>query len=232
MLNETTLRAAVALALALCSVTGCNAVLGIEEARLAEVDQSLVCALPEQRPVDRCETTNDCEGCLVASCGDDEIKGCVDDTGCRKALFNHRVCLRDDCEDDTGACAECLGQTPGAECLADCGEQCSGGEMVPLCDLFCACMETKCGGDASSCLEDCRTQDTPDWELECVISHCELADFGADHCLHATHELRRCPTSKPAVIAGCPAHQGLVGYGCKSNLDCCSGLCGADHSCQ
>ena len=219
------------LGLLLWSAAGCTAVLGLEEAELDDTDQALVCALPDQHPAERCETTSDCEGCLVASCKGDEIQACVVDEACRKALFNHRVCVRDDCEDETGDCSECLGQASGAECLAACGKQCHGGEIVPLCDLFCACMDAKCPGQMAACLDDCRAGPTPDWELQCVISHCELADFDADHCLHATHAIRRCPTSKPATVSGCKASQGLVGYGCQQNGDCCSGLC-SDHSCR
>jgi hypothetical protein len=218
-------RWALPLAFALSAASGCTAVLGLEEAKLDETDQALVCALPDQRPVERCATTDDCERCLRDECGGSEqIQSCEEDSACRSALVNHRICVRDGCEDETGSCGECLGQTPGAECLAACADSCKGSELVPLCDLFCACMDAKCPGKQSDCLESCR--ETPDFKLECLISHCELAnDPDSLHCLHATQEVPACRDQAPEPMAACPASQHLKGYGCKKNGDCCSGLC-------
>jgi hypothetical protein len=227
------LAAILALGVAAAAAASCNAVLGIEEARLDQTSEAATCALPRARPVDRCEFTTNCDRCVNERCEEGEVQACVEDPACRKALTNHRICIQDDCRDEDGTCGECLGEVPKASCLADCAQACTGGELVSLCELFCACMAANCPNHhASDCLETCRN--TPDWELECVLTHCERAeDPGADHCLHATHELRQCPETPPdpEAMASCEAPLGLIGYGCGQHGDCCSGFC-RDGSCQ
>jgi hypothetical protein len=205
-------------------------VLGIEAAQLDETfdtQQGLSCEeLPDEHPVESCGTNNNCDFCL-GQCPRNAIPSCVEDPDCRKALFRHRICVRDGCVDEDGHCGRCLEQAPGAECLAGCADECRGSELVSLCELFCTCMAANCPGSLPNCIADCQAGPTPDFELECVLSHCELADRATtkNHCLHATHEQRQCPEQAPEPVPGCPATQKLNGYACRDNDECCNGLC-------
>jgi hypothetical protein len=211
---------------------GCNAVLGIEEAQVDNTVGALSCQLPDERPIDRCESTLECETCL-RSCRAGEIRECIDAEDCRKGLVDHRVCVRDDCQDEDGRCTTCLAAKTGPGCLADCAPECAGGEIVSLVELFCTCMDTKCAGTLGGPVGECRTlhADTPDWELECLISHCELADTGAIHCQHSGEGAGRQCRTMVQVPDDCDASKGLEGYGCERNTDCCSTFCD-DHVCR
>jgi hypothetical protein len=205
---------------AFVSAAACNAVLGIEQAELDIVS----CEAGQGYTLGTCQTSQSCESCLTRACSPQERSGCLADSSCRMALADYRRCGSDDCRDPSGNCRDCLLGGVGAECFADCTEECQRSELMDLCELLCSCMEDMCPGNASACRNDCAAANAP-WRASCLLTHCELAaNADSVHCLHASDGVEACPRMPPTIDPNC-MDRGQVGYGCTDRGDCCTDFC-------
>lgn len=223
-------------------VLGCNAVLGIEEAELDQVEATLVCERPLSEPSKECVAPDRdaCETCMAGSCDPDLASACLADGNCRGDLLDHRVCLQNDndCIDEGGACTSCM-TAPGdpfemVKCSRDCGQTCAGAELPSICEIYCACMTERCpaepfvlapAGEVTDCLTYCAT--IPSHTTTCRISHCTLAKMPdiPGHCGHSVGRDQACEDVQPPELSCTSPDQGKLGYGCDVPDDCCSGQC-------
>ena len=226
---------------------GCNAVLGIDEARPREGGGPATGRLAV--PVKSCNAPLPACGTCATSgdqCGP-VVAACLDLQECREAVNQYRACLGSKCSDDAeGTCfAELEAGVAGdvAQCIAgECGSCVGKSPLVDMCDLYCACMEQECEtvlqsegkltwqpGNPASCRQICLTlNDLP--STHCRWTHCEIKKLTGSprHCGHAVSE-QNCPTAI-SVAAQC-TDRSLTGWACGGNQDCCSNNCGDDHIC-
>lgn len=208
---------------ALYVASGCNSVLGIEQ---AELEADATCESGQGLTLLQCTTSTACEECVGNACTQRQMSDCLADSECRKALANYRRCQRDDCTEPAGGCGGCLKGGVGAECFAECADACLGSEIFSLCEIYCSCMDRTCSGrvDPGECRTQCSMSGQP-WRMNCLLTHCELAlDADSEHCLHASDQLRACPDTPPAPDPTCTTKR-QVGYACDDHGDCCSNSC-------
>jgi hypothetical protein len=230
-----------ALASTLYALGACNAVLGMEEAELDEQTAALTCERVSRDPTVDC-AKGSCEDCL-STCQDvgASLEECLEKPSCRKALMNYRTCAGDMCAPKTECegCIEATGE-PTAIRLGNCYEQCGGScgpaDIASMCDLYCACMRTRCPANAGNCLADCAARHqrggVEDWRTYCWWSHCEAAATPNDgfHCEHAI-DLVLCGTAPTANSQDVPCEfpKSFKNGACNENADCCSGQCQRDN---
>lgn len=236
MARPNELRAGCALAIALG--IGCNGILGIEEAELAQQGQTPATGYVEtperptlRNPADQaCAADAACRRCVDACTGNsDSVGKCLEDHDCRYALDGHRSCIRaNGCSGD-GDCAEELAEGSklvssvriGA-CLVECAEACEGRSVVGMCELYCACMSTQCpesGISAASCVKECEALDSS--MVWCRWLHCEFRTPATpQHCQHAVG-VGACDGN---LGASCPGKT-RDGLPCNLASECCGGVC-------
>jgi hypothetical protein len=189
---------------------GCNAVLGIDPAKLnpeagtgGAAGASGACAQLGK---------TDCGTCIAAQCCE-EFKSCFDDPDCRKAVEVYDGCIFRPPSDAGGAtCSEDLGTrlNPRARDLANCMfVDLSGGPPKPgkcadvcegaaigddPCANYCGCMADFCPAKIpESCHMACEKL-SPE-QQQCRTYHCFLGSRVTPeiHCRHAVGELGVCP---------------------------------------
>jgi hypothetical protein len=181
-----------------------------------------------------CTTDSDqCEACLETGC---DTSKCMADTQCRAALLNYTRCLDSSLCGDT-SCSERLTNVLENSALLphSCIEACpactrSRG-VLPICKLYCSCMQAACGdqfksalgGSPDACLAQCEASGDAPSIMLCKETHCEAAaqwDPGM-HCQHAIGMLGQCTTEAKVCTVGLS-----TGFaGCQTGGDCCSGTC-------
>jgi hypothetical protein len=241
--------------LALCA---CNAVLGMERARLDDGDAGVVGAGgappgaggatvitprgtgggPAQVSQNYTDCTSDsaeCASCITTNPGCDTSK-CMADKQCRVALLNYTRCLDSSlCGDKS--CSEkltnVLENNPllPHSCIEACPACTPSRGVLPICKLYCSCMQVACadqlqsalGGSLDACVAQCEMSgDAPSITL-CKETHCEAAaQYDPDvHCQHAIGKLGQCMTEIKVCTVGLS-----TGFaGCQTGSDCCSGIC-------
>ncbi len=237
------------------SLVGCNAALGIDEARLR--DDGSVQSTSTVIPVAGCDSPH--TGCGTCVASSNAYVTCLADHTCRKALDAYRECLGSKC--DSATCFEGLAAGAGQKLASVVHTECPMCEgtspLASMCDLFCACMqqplppptvgsvadgktcETYDGtalpwtaGSLVECKTACETLAKTDLaSVNCRWGHCELPFDGESrgHCQHAIDE-SICPLS--AVANPDCKDKRLVGWACPNGKqDCCSGHCSPDRIC-
>jgi hypothetical protein len=226
------------------AVAACNAVLGIEEAELAETKtEALGCEWPGTDPGVSCQT---CDDGTRASC---EVDKCLSDQSCRLALRTYNKCAGDDCFADSAECDGCLASNAQAAGVRTCleGRNCRMSEAASLCESYCACMAERCvsnldvltDSDRPRCLEICtagranatgqialwKTPPRPEL-VYCWWGHCELAPATGDifHCGHALGNTD-CPDRTVTSSVICRPPKSQANGPCDGPEDCCSGFC-------
>ena len=236
-------RIAVLGACAAVVLSACNAILGMEHARLDEGVSSgtggtpgaqfvpprgsALLAAAQKRACSQGANAA-CVDCLQNCTGYDE---CLSNGDCRGSIDGYAYCLGKTCSVDAEECLFGL-DSPIKTCLNSCKKDCVKSTVASPCELYCGCMDEFCvtylkGG---SCVEECES-----WPLEvqlCRRGHCEYASDGigadgVDHCLHANGDRDVCngvaPVQEPRDAA-CLGLQ-LSGWACKSQNECCSKTC-------
>jgi hypothetical protein len=226
---------------------GCNAVLGIDEARPREDGSSQSGRLAV--PVKSCNAPRpSCATCATAGdqCGP-VLATCLDVRVCREALNQYRGCLGGKCSDDAdGTCfaeLEASAASDVAQCIkTECATCVGVSPLIDMCDLYCGCMQQECdtvlqsqgnldwvAGDAASCREACLLMDDLP-STHCRWTHCEIKNLttSPQHCTHAVSDAN-CP--RAVVVAAQCTDRSLTGWACAADGDCCSKNCGDDHIC-
>jgi hypothetical protein len=221
------------------ALTACNSILGIEEAALdpGQETSALTCAYPIDDPTALCQlpASDPCEECVereapgvTSNCITAPTAGQT--KSCRAALVEYRLCIGDDCRDENGNCATCLGGTPVADELGRAVQNCSAcrqSRISSLCESYCACMSEKCGTTSTGtmgCLTDC--ENLSEYKRYCRWQHCERAtDPSSPHCGHAIGGQGACNDDAADPAGLC---EGIWnGLGCDESQPekCCSGIC-------
>jgi len=239
----------------------CNAVLGMERARLDDADAGLdgaggkpagaggatvktpkgiagSAAQVNQNYTDCTTDSDQCEACLETGC---DISKCMADSQCRLALLNYTRCLDGSLCEDT-SCSERLANVLENNpllphpCIDACPACTRSRGVLPICKLYCSCMQAACtdqlnsvlGGSIDACVAQCEASgDAPSITL-CKETHCEVAaKYDPDmHCQHAIGKLGQCVTEAKLCTVGLS-----TGFaGCQTGSDCCSGIC-TSHVC-
>jgi hypothetical protein len=172
----------------LAALLGCNAILGIDEARLypdasaaAGGDGGEACSLTAPDP---------CNQCIAARCCD-KFEACNGDADCKAALAQYNVCVGIDFTNDAGGtcdetfasasatraslatCAFQNGSTSG--CAEACARKPIGGT---ICSDYCTCAAQACPDksfDGGDCLTICGA--FSESQLTCRPYHCGLANM-------------------------------------------------------
>jgi hypothetical protein len=216
-----------AFAVALGATVACNAVLGIEEAKLdpGEQTQALTCEYPQDDPNMECPIKGECESCLeseapgaTANCINAPAGGTP--KSCRAALVEYRLCLGDNCSDENGNCAGCLSGDDYANQLGAAVRACPACRTSPIatmCESYCACMREKCAAPAM-CEDTCGMLSP--YEQYCRWQHCErAADSASFHCGHAIGMGGFCTDTEGPVTRCEKVWDGL---GCDDPNECCN----------
>lgn len=224
---------------------GCNAVLGIDEARPREGGGQERGRLAV--PVKSCNAPrSDCGTCATAvadGCGT-LMTTCLDNHECREALNAYRACLSSKCSDEAdGSCfaeLEAGAASDIAQCIdIECPTCVGKSPLIDMCDLYCGCMQRECesGLGASlpwqpggaNCREACLLMDDLP-STHCRWTHCEIKQLtgSPQHCVHAVSEAN-CP--RAVTVAAQCTDRSLTGWGCVNDNDCCSKNCGDDNIC-
>jgi hypothetical protein len=259
-------RAAVLGGLAVFALSACNAILGMEHARLDEegvdagghdgsggrpssVQPSGTGAVVNTVYQTDCTADSQlCKKCVETKCGGpDEPERCLKDSSCRAVIQSHSLCLANrSCH--SSECSKILSDNleNGASaqfgsCVAQCEPDCDGKAIFPICELYCSCMMATCteqaaalGANLADCVEKCNTDRTIRDNASCRENHCEIAtsvtlsDERDRHCLHAIGMLGNCAGKIKICTTGFASGNGP----CKTDDDCCSKHCNADHICQ
>jgi hypothetical protein len=234
--------------LIMSSLSGCNGVLGIEEARPeATSATSAVSSLGYYTGGDSCRNDNtDCQKCVAANCSQYDPSVCLADAECRAQLDGYASCLGSNCTNDPATCFEPLigfTKAPILSCILDnCSAKCGAAPIYSACQLYCACMGADCAGkfaDTAGTTGDCMTQcnalESSSPELvNCRRSHCEIAKAyppPAPHCDHATGVTFCSAPSADTDRASQCRDLSLDTFACKADSDCCSGNCGPQMAC-
>jgi hypothetical protein len=236
---------AVALALSSFSLIGCNAVLGIDEAHLADSGTGggssiNLSSKVTTRPGKDCSAPSAaCASCIEASDCADAKAACLADAACRVALNAYRVCLGSQCSDAGGACLSTfstyeaqlhLALIPFSTCVQEqCRDQCKDMPLVPPCELYCGCMAPNCttelaarGTPLVDCQSACDAATVDD--LTCRWTHCEIAATHPNqgHCGHAIGEVF---CNAKTVVSSTCSDKSQSSYACDTGDDCCSSKC-------
>jgi hypothetical protein len=173
-----------------------------------------------------CEARSDaCTTCL-SGCRNNALGRCLESLECRLTLYDHRLCLDDQCANPS---SECIGRVFAdgiaaevGRCLSDtCLDQCEVASAVSICDLYCSCMDRNCPGRFSPCREKCEADLKPDLDMiYCRWKHCEAQPDGNHHCDHATG-ITNCRPISPNKCSD-RTHSG---FPCRVDRECCSGTC-------
>jgi hypothetical protein len=261
-------RAAVVLgAIAVLALSACNAILGMEHARLDEgvdsgapanhgsggkpavVQPSGTGAVVNTVEQADCTTESDtCQKCIEGHCGGaTQSEKCLKDPACRGVIQSHTLCLGNfSCR--SSECSAILtdnledgANAQFASCVNQCGLECDGKGLFPICELYCSCMMATCPDQASTlgasldeCVQKCNSDKAIHDNASCRENHCEIAKIALDqaerdrHCLHSLGQLGNCAGKIKICTSGFASGNGP----CKSGDDCCSKRCNADHICQ
>jgi len=102
---------------------------------------------------------------------------------------------------------------------------------MPICNLYCACMQDQCpdqfmsdlGGTPQNCIDTCNSTPSIHDNALCREDHCELVPkYGPDpHCFHAIGMQQAC--TGPILICLNKMNTGLGP--CTAPEDCCSSNC-------
>ena len=237
-----------ALAALFVMLPACNAILGMERAHLdlgeADAGTSMGAggkpvthtgtggsvASGEKQLPDCTQNSDECMRCLDEKCGMGTSTDCLADPDCRNAVESHTTCISNHlCSDMTCASSIDTNQSLG-NCYASCADKCTDRGLMPICNVYCACMQSECpdqfsrslGNAMQSCIDSCNTDSSIHDNALCREVHCELAHkFGADpHCSHAVG-LGQCTGPIPICLTGINTGLGP----CTVDPDCCSGKC-------
>jgi|GEM_PF-2959648 len=229
------------------ALTGCNAVLGIDEAHRAaestlkqfDADKNpATSAVPQF--AEKCEKpTDDCAECQAANdCADSSKMECLADSKCRFALDAYRTCLGNPCSDGNGECLTALAKLEGSSLAGlhyvgcvnrTCPEVCEGSPLISPCEEYCGCMVVNCtdevkafGTDFNECVTSCNA--VAPAAILCRWTHCEMAphQINAGHCRHALGD-GRC-AAQTATQPAC-TERSQNDFICEKSTDCCSNFC-------
>jgi hypothetical protein len=192
--------------------TACNAVLGIEPARL-DADAGAAGGGTGGGTGGACAAlgATACGTCIAAQCCE-EYQACVDDPGCRKAVEVYDGCIHRPPSDTSGStCSEDLGTrenkqaqdlagcmfvdlTAGAPRPGKCASQCNNAAIGDdPCANYCGCMADFC---PITIPDDCPTACAAlnVGQRQCRTYHCFLASTMTPdiHCRHAIGQLMKC----------------------------------------
>lgn len=225
---------------AVLALSACNAILGMEHARLDEEGVTSGTggaggsagdpfpgkprlAAAQQRACTQGSTA--CTDCLKGCSGYDT---CISNKDCRASLDDYAYCLGKTCSGDAEECSFGVEPPSFKSCLLDC-KDCVKSTLASTCELYCGCMGEFCDGYLKGdCMQQCQS-----WALQiaaCRRDHCEYAKNGivgdVDHCLHASGAQDVCasvgPLKEPSAM--CLGLQ-LSGWACDSSKECCSKTC-------
>jgi hypothetical protein len=244
--------------LIMSSLSGCNGVLGIEEARPSASNGgqgnssggSGGAGPLTYTGADSCigapAANANCSTCLAKQCSSAVQNQCLQDHTCREQMDYYGACLTSSCT--LGDCFEQQLLQTGMQvndCYASCSDACAASPIYSACQLYCACMGSNCpdkindmpvNGEFKSmadCIAVCSA--LPAEIVTCRRTHCELAGLTGDliHCDHATGvtfcEVGTTQTDRDSQCTD--KSKSLISFACRSPSDCCSGNCSAQMAC-
>ncbi len=152
--------------LSLGALSGCNAVLDIEEAQertSGGTSKAGSTGLGSSGPTASNSCTDpvssSCSDCVADNCSTNDQLTCKDSATCRSALLAYSDCLGSDCkETQQGDCFEPFGASVPT-CFRTCAKACATSPVFSDCEVLCGCMETNCSGTFTSttaCMSDVR----------------------------------------------------------------------------
>jgi hypothetical protein len=194
------------------ALTGCNAILGIEEAHLGDASTGAAGAGGGGACSDM--APDPCNQCIAARCCE-QYEACIADNDCKTALTAYNVCVGIDFTNDAGGgtCDETLGASGNARrsAFAKCAFQNGPASSPPgctdvcfghvaggnTCSDYCTCVAQACPEKSfdASCLDICGAFTQA--QIDCRPYHCGLANTSKmnmnepgrlTHCGHAFGE--------------------------------------------
>lgn len=224
-------------------LSGCNAVLDIQEAQLSSSAGSANAQGGSTGTMlnvhsSGCQTAKSaCSSCVTTACGQPEMNTCLTDKACRAAMDGYNSCLGSSCTAEEDTCFAPLSAINGPvpDCMLGCKNDCSASAIFTTCQLYCGCMANNCEqkfsdpsiatdfASATDCVSQC--MNFPADIVTCRWSHCELAGLypKENHCDHAVG-IGLCGLNTVTRAPDC-TDKNPDTFGCASDSECCSGNC-------
>jgi hypothetical protein len=243
--------------LALGSIMGCNAVLGIEEARLSEsasgagaggagVVSTVTPSALKHTGLDTCVASKTdsaaCSTCIRNACGPQKESACQQSYQCRGAMDAYSGCLGASCS--VAGCTDEEFFTPNSpvdRCYGKCEHECAASPIYSACQLYCACMGANCGEKLSAqaldggvstpvftSMADCQTQ-CESWAPAVVTCRRTHCEIAELYPMeaHCDHATGIGFCGTAVPLVTSCRDKSLNSFACTQDQDCCSNHCDA-----